>query len=136
MMNKVIKTHIHHRLCEHDSKRIFIIDDNSCFLDDYYHSKKKLSGIRKKAKIQTFGLNLVSAWECKIDVFRSVILKRNFISYSDFAIIDFRGRFDKQYGIDNFKVYAKHIYRGFSRVLIQWWNCIFWNQWPKKSFDK
>ena len=42
-MNKVIKTHIHPRLWEHDSERIFIIDDKSYFLDDYYHSIKMLS---------------------------------------------------------------------------------------------
>ena len=76
---------------------------------------KKVELNKEKTKFKASGLNLVSVWECKIDVFGSIILKRNFSSYSDFTIIDFRGRFDKQYGTDNFKVYAKHIYRGFSR---------------------
>ena len=76
---------------------------------------KKVELNKEKTKFKAFSLNLVSVWECKIDVFGRIILKRNFISYSDFTIIDFRGRFDKQYGTDNFKVYAKHIYRGFSR---------------------
>lgn len=60
-------------------------------------------------------MNLVSVWECKIDVFGSIILKRSLISYFDFTVIDFRGRFDKQHGTDNFEVYAKHIHKGFSR---------------------